>query len=192
MSTATASVPGDLLDAARELGRSSLVVGSVGNVSVRCDGGFRITPTTTPYEQLTEDDLVTVDADGVRVGGSREPSRETPLHAAVYAARADVSAIVHTHSPHAIAWSFLDTPLEPRLEEADYYDVGPVRVSRPAAAGTTALASAAVEALGDSAAVLLARHGALTVAPTLARALTLARLVEHLAQVALLVRGAAR
>lgn len=192
MSTTVAAEREQLLEAAIELGRSALVVGSLGNVSVRVGSGCCITPSMLPYERMTVDDLVTLDADGIVIDGDRAPSREAPLHREIYAARPDVGAIVHTHSPRAVAWSFLGDPLAPPIEELDYYGIGAVGVSLPARAGTAHVGAAAVEGLGDGAAVLLARHGVVTVADEPGRALTIARVIEHHAEIAWLLRTEAR
>lgn len=178
----------EILEGARSLRRRSLVVGTTGNVSARVPAGMLITPTRTPYEQMCEGDLVVVTPDGTTIGPG-VPSREWPLHAAVYTARADVGAIVHTHSVHATAWSFLDEPLAPQLEEHAYYDLGEVRTAARAPAGSPALADAAVSALGNAKAVLLAGHGVLAVGPTVEDVVIAAEVVERHAQIVWLLRG---
>jgi L-fuculose-phosphate aldolase len=175
--------------AARDMAREGLVTGSVGNVSARTAGGFLITPTRVEYERMTADGLAFVGLDGAAASGSGEPSRESPLHAAIYRARADVGAIVHTHSVHATAWSFLPEPLGPPIEEIEYYGIGPIRTSEPAPAGSLALAGNAVLALGGGLAALLGRHGVVSVGATPQEALTVARVVELQAHVAWLLRG---
>jgi L-fuculose-phosphate aldolase len=180
---------GALVAGGRRLAARGLVCGSIGNLSVRDGDRVLVTPTHVPYEAMTEDDLVTVDLGGRRLAGRHDPSRELALHLAIYRARPDAGAVVHAHGPHAVAWSFLGEPLAPDIEESEYYGVGPVRVSAAAPAGSTELGAAAVAALQDSAAVLLARHGAVSVAADLERALVLADVVEHHAQVACLLRA---
>jgi L-fuculose-phosphate aldolase len=176
------------LTAARALADEGMAIGSVGNISARADGAIRITPTALTYDRMSRADLVTVAPDGRTLRGRRAPSRELPLHLAVYEARPDVGAVVHCHSPWATAWSFIDEPLGPSTEEMTYYGIGPVRTSRPASAGSPALAAAAVEALGASLGALLGRHGTLAVGETVQQAMTVARALEHQAHVAWLVR----
>jgi L-fuculose-phosphate aldolase len=180
---------GALVAGGRRLAARGLVCGSVGNLSVRDGDRVLVTPTRVPYDAMTEEDLVTVDLDGRRLAGRHDPSRELALHLAIYRARPDAGAVVHAHGPHAVAWSFLGEPLAPDIEESEYYGVGPVRVSAAAPAGSAELGAAAVAALQDSAAVLLARHGAVSVAADLERALVLADVVEHHAHVACLLRA---
>jgi L-fuculose-phosphate aldolase len=180
-----------VLAAAGALFERRLVVGSVGNVSARMPGGFLITPTRMPYHEMRGHDLVPLNLHGKPLAPSdTAPSQEWPLHAAIYRARADVSAVVHTHSVYATAWSFLPDPLESRLEESAYYDVGPIATSAPAPAGSGRLAAVTVAALGASRAALLGRHGVVAVGATPDDALTVAEVVEREAQVAWLLRAA--
>jgi len=181
----------EVVETARAMSAKGLVVGSVGNVSARVGEDVAITPTSMPYETMGDDDIVIVRADGA-VDGEHAASRELPMHLAIYAARPDAEAVVHTHSVHATAWSFLGEPLEPALEEAAYYDVGPVATSAPARAGSPELAERAVAALGASRAALLGRHGVVAIGATPGEALTIAEVVERQAQVAWLLRSGAR
>lgn len=179
------------IEVARALEPEGLVVGTVGNVSVRTGPTAHVTPTRTAYADLRVRDLVTVDvATGVTLGNG-VPSRELPLHLAVYRARPEVDCVLHTHSVAATAWSFLDEPLEPELEDLAYHGIDPVRTSPPAPAGSDELARVAAATLGSGTAVLLGHHGVLTVGDTPQDALLVARVVERQARVAWLVRGAA-
>lgn len=179
-----------ILAAGRSLVAEGLVIGTVGNVSARRGDELRITPTRRPYETMRRRDLVRVDATtGTARSAGARPSRELPLHLAVYRARPDVAAVIHTHSPHATAWSFLDEPLEPELEDLAYYGIGEIRTAAWAAPGSDELAHNVSQALGGSNAVLLGHHGVLTTGASVDEALVAARVVEHQAKVAWLVRG---
>jgi L-fuculose-phosphate aldolase len=180
----------EIVGTARALRDRGLVVGSVGNVSARKGSHVRVTPSRIPYDELRGADLVTVDAGGSVIEGTRAPSLELRLHLAIYAARPDAGAVIHTHSPRATAWSFLGETLPHVLEEQDYYAVGPVRVSRPYPAGSQRLAEAVVRALGDSAAALIGSHGVVAVGSDCRAALAIAEVVEQAAHVGWLVRGA--
>lgn len=174
---------------ARALVDRGLVVGSVGNVSVRSAEGMRITPTRVPYDRLRARDVVDVALDGTVLGrAAHAPSREWPFHAAVYRGRPDVGAVVHTHSPYATALSCAGRDLRAVTEEFEYYGVPTVRLTRPAPAGTAALADAVAEALGkDGRGCLIRRHGVVVVAADVEAALTLAQVVEHQAMLTHLV-----
>ena len=160
----------DLLETARRLPQLGLVAGTEGNASVRDDAVVHITPSALPYEAMSAGDLVTLSLDGDAVGGGAgAPSSEWRVHLAIYDARSDVRAIVHTHSPAATAWSRHGRPL------------GEILTAAFSETGTAALADNAVEALGDRDAVLLADHGVVAVGTTLAEALATARRLEHVA-----------
>lgn len=153
-------------------------------MSRRCAGGFLVTPTRHPYDGLRPRHLVRLP------GPARTASLEWRMHAAVYAARPDAGAIVHAHTPYATAWSVLGARLEAYVEEAGYYGIGEVRTAPHAPAGSAALASGAVAALGPARAVLLERHGVVALGATAGEALTVALAVEHWARVCWLVRAA--
>lgn len=181
-----------ILAAGRSLVAEGLVIGTVGNVSARHGDELRITPTRTAYETMRRRDLVRVDAGSGRpLSPDARPSRELPLHLAVYRARPDVGAVIHTHSPYATAWSFLDRPLEPELEDLEYFGIGSIRTAAPAPPGSDELAREVSTALGTSNAVLLGEHGVLTTGETVDDALVAARVVEHQARIAWLVRASA-
>lgn len=181
----------EAVEVARILEPEGLVVGTVGNISVRTAATLCITPSRTEYTSMRPRDLVEVDVETGAPLGSGVPSRELPLHLALLRSRPDVGAVLHTHSVAATAWSFLDEPLRPEIEDLAYHGIGPVRTAAPAATGSAALARNVAETLGPDAAVLLGRHGVLTVGATPQEALRAARIVERQARVAWLVRGAA-
>jgi ribulose-5-phosphate 4-epimerase/fuculose-1-phosphate aldolase len=175
-----------LLDGGRRLADTALVRARSGNISVRFGDGLLITTAGARLGSLLPGDVITVERLGERPPNA---SSETATHAAVYAARPDVAAVVHTHSPYATAWSMLGRPLQLTLEESDYYRMGDaVPVAAHAPGGSDELATGAARALGGAAAVLLERHGALTVGADLETALDVAESLEHQAQVAWLLR----
>src|SRR5918995_6054627 len=135
--------------------RLGLVSGTSGNASARDGDEVLITPAGLAYEQMTEDDLVAIGMDGEAAEGQREPSSERRVHLAIYAARSDVRAIVHNHSVHATAWSFLGEPLDTGTEELEHAAGGAVLTAAYSPTGSDEIAALCVEALGDRRAVLL-------------------------------------
>jgi L-fuculose-phosphate aldolase len=182
----------EVVAAAREMLRLGLVAGSSGNVSLREGDRIHITPSALPYADMGEDDVVTLSLSGELVAGTREPSSERRVHLAVYAARPDAGALVHSHSVHATAWSFLGDPLDTGTEELEHAAGGAVLTAPFAPTGSDAIAAAAVEALAGRRAVLLGRHGVLALAESPARALDVCAVVERQAQLAWLLRGVTR
>jgi L-fuculose-phosphate aldolase len=177
-----------VVDAAREMLRLGLVSGTSGNVSTRDGESILITPAATPYEQMTEEDLVELTPNGEPAEGGARPSSEWRVHVAIYAARADRVAIVHTHSIHATAWSFNGEPLDTGTEELEAAAGGPVLTAPYAPTGSEKIAAAAADALGDRNAVLLGRHGVVGVGATPGEALATCVVVERQAQLAWLLR----
>lgn len=140
-----------------------------------CTGGvIHLTPSRVPYETMRARDIVTVDEHGASRRGRRSPSREMPMHLAIHAARRDVRAIVHTHTPHAVAWSMLAPELSPETEDSHYFSTGTIRVAPARPAGSRVLAVAAVRQLGSGRAVLLERHGAVSVGEDVPAAMAVA------------------
>ena len=169
-----------VLQTAREMHRRGLVTGTVGNVSARHGDRMLITPTRRGYRRLRSSEIVELSLDGIRSADcGAEPSIEWRLHAAVYEARPDVGAIVHTHSPYAIARSFDPDPIIVETEERIYLGLDEIHVAQPRPAGSGALAREAVLKLGSRPAVLLARHGTLGTGDTPDAALEMCAAVEH-------------
>src|SRR5882757_7996416 len=91
----------------RSLFERGLTPGSSGNISLRLDdGGWLVTPTNASLCFLGPARLSRLDGEGRLLSGDK-PTKEIPLHAAVYDSRRGVAAIVHLHSTHAVALSML-------------------------------------------------------------------------------------
>jgi ribulose-5-phosphate 4-epimerase/fuculose-1-phosphate aldolase len=182
------SLRAELVGTAREMLRLGLVAGTSGNLSARDGDLIEITPSGLAYEEMTEDDLVTLAPDGRVIAGEREPSSEHRVHLAVYAARADARAIVHTHSVHATAWSFLGEMLDTGTEELEHTAGGGVRTAPFAPTGSDEIAARCVAALEGRRAALLERHGVVALGAMPAEALVTCQAVERQAQIAWLLR----
>ena len=171
----------EIVSIAQRMSSSGLSPGKSGNVSARIDGGMLITPTGMPYAEMRPADIVEVRMDGRVAPGQRVASSEWRVHLAIYKAREDVRAIVHTHSLNATALSCLHSGIP-----AFHYMVAEAGGDKIACApyatyGTEELARHAVKALGPRRACLLANHGAVTAGETLRKAYDLAAAVETLA-----------
>jgi L-fuculose-phosphate aldolase len=158
-----------------------LAVGSAGNMSVRAGDEVLITPSGVPYRDLEAADICVIGLDGTQQGGTAEPSSETPMHLAVYAATG-ARAVVHTHSPEVIALSAVCDEL-PAIHYAIVGLGGPVRVAEYTRFGSEGLAASAVAALDGRRAAILQNHGAISYGSTLAEAYDRALLLEWLAHV---------
>lgn len=177
-----------VLAAAREMGERGLVTGMAGNVSMRLPvtrgrALIAVTPSQRPYATLRPEDIVVVDSVGTVVDGGLAPSSELPLHLAVYHARPDVGAVMHTHSTYASVLAVVGRALPPVLDELVVFVGGAVEVAEYGMSGTREMAERAVRALGDRKAAFLRNHGLVGVGSTPADALGVCAMVERAAQV---------
>jgi L-fuculose-phosphate aldolase len=170
--------------AVRRLDALGLNRGSTGNASQRWADGLLITPTGAGAE-LASEDLCLLHDDG-RVEGPWQPSSEWQFHRAVYRARPDVTAVLHTHAVHATALGCLGRRLP-----AFHYMVAvaggdDVPLAPYATFGTEALSAGVAAALAQRDACLLAQHGLVSCGRTMAQALKVMVEVESLCQTYLL------
>ncbi len=173
-----------LVEATRAAAAAGLVCSSEGNFSVRLEGGrFLITPSGVDYLSMGPGDLVLVGGSGEPLEAGKVPSVETPTHLAVYGAREDVRAVIHTHPPYSTALAVLRIPLPEVVEEVIPVVGGRVEVAEYAPFGTERLARNVVRALGERNAVLMANHGLLTCGRDLREALRNALIVEKAARI---------
>ena len=170
-----------LIATCRELTRRGLTHGTSGNVSVRFDARrFYVSPSGMGYEALQADDIPLMDLNG-RWFGQRRPSSEWRFHRDIFSSRSDVGAIVHTHSPRATALACTGRGIP-----AFHYMVAvaggrDIRCAPYYGFGTQELSEAALAALKDRKACLLANHGVIATGADLSAALSLAGEVENLA-----------
>jgi L-fuculose-phosphate aldolase len=179
-----------VIDAACAMDDAGFAPNKSGNVSARTSRGFVITPSALPYRSLQPADLAELAPDGTVIDAPRRPSSEWRMHAAIYAARPDAQAIVHTHSPRATALSCARRGL-PAFHYMIALAGGDVRCAPYATFGSNDLARHAVDGLRERRATLLANHGVIALGGTLAAALAVAREVENMAgqYLALLAAG---
>lgn len=168
----------------------NLTVGAWGNISCRVPGKdlVAITPSGMDYNALAPEDVVLIDLSGNIISGTRKPSIELPLHLAIYNAREDVQAIVHTHSPYATAMAVAQKEIPGAIEDMVQIVGGNVRVNKYALPGTEQLGINTVKALEGRNAVLLANHGMIGVGKDLDEAFRVCQVVEKSAQVVLFAR----
>lgn len=142
----------------QRMAAGGLVGGTEGNASARAGDLIAISPSGLAYETLRPEDVCLVTPAGELVEGP-QPSVELPMHLAVFDARPDVGAVVHTHSPCATA----NPP-------------APVAVG---VSGTPELGAAVLDAAGDGLAVVIQDHGPVCFGADLADALARAFELER-------------
>ena len=183
----------DICRFGRSLFERGLTPGSSGNISVRlADGGWLVTPTNASLGFLDPARLSRLDASGQLVSGDA-PTKEVPLHTALYETRSAAHAIVHLHSTHSVALSMLPE-IDPRAAlppMTAYYlmkcgATALVPYYRP---GDPAVADAIKGLAGKYSSVLLANHGPVVAGETLEAAVFAMEELEETAKLYLLLRG---
>jgi 3-dehydro-4-phosphotetronate decarboxylase len=177
----------------RSLFERGLTPGSSGNISVQLDrGGWLVTPTNASLGSLDPAQLSRLAADGRLISGS-PPTKEVPLHNALYQTRNTARAVVHLHSTHSVALSMLPE-IDPRAAlppMTAYYlmkcgATALVPYYRP---GDPAVADAIKGLAGKYSSVLLANHGPVVAGDTLEAAVFAIEELEETAKLYLLLRG---
>lgn len=180
-----------------EFGRSlfdrGLTAGSSGNLSVRVEDGWLLTPTNASLGRLDPAAISKLDWDGRLLGGE-PPSKEAFLHRAMYQQRAGAGAIVHLHSTHSAAVSCMcglnHDDCIPPLTPYFVMKIGRLPLVPYHRPGDPALAGAIGALAARHSAVLLANHGPVVSGATLEAAVNAAEELEETAKLFLLLRDA--
>ena len=177
----TALIATALIATARALQPAGLNRGTAGNVSVRHGDGFYITPTGMPYAGLQPDDMPLMSLDGSHTG-RRKPSSEWRFHRDLYAARPEVGAVLHAHSPFAVSLACLRRDIPPFHYMIARFGGDTIRCADYAIFGSAELSAAALAAMQGRKGCLLANHGQLVAGRDLDEALALAIELEELCE----------
>jgi len=177
---------------ARSLFERGLTFGASGNISVRLDDGWLLTPTNSSMGNLDPAKISKLDGEGQLLSGD-PPSKEAFLHSAVYDERPSDAAIVHLHSTHSVAVSCLpDVDPENVLPPITAYyvmKIGRLPLVPWYPPGDRTLADAVRGLAGRHSAVLLANHGPVVAARSLEAAVYATEELEETAKLHLLLRG---
>ena len=189
MSEIYPSLRAQLITTAQRMSAAGLNQGTAGNLSVRTtergETGFLITPTGMDYAALTEADIVFMRLDGTHQGlpgNLRAPSSEWRFHRDLYVARPQAGAVLHAHSPFAVSLACLRREIPPFHYMIARFGGDTLRCAAYATFGTQALSDAAITALQDRCACLLANHGMLVYGQDLAQTLALGVELEALCE----------
>jgi 3-dehydro-4-phosphotetronate decarboxylase len=183
-------------EAIAALGKSffdrGLTHGSTGNISVRVDDGWLLTPTRSSLGHLDPATLSKLDWDGTLLSGD-PPSKEAKLHLVMYRHRANDGAVVHLHSTHSVAVSVIEgiDPEDAMPAMTAYYvmRVGKLPLIPFFAPGDAALADAVQGIASRHHAMLLANHGPIVSGTSLSAAADAIEELEATAKLFLLLRG---
>jgi len=181
-----------IVELARSLFNRGYTSGGSGNISVRLTDGFLMTPTGSCMGRLDPDRISHLDNVGKLLNGDN-PSKEWLLHKEVYDARPGCGAVVHLHSPQAVAVSCLNNlnPAQVLPPLTPYYvmRVGQLALLPYYPPGDRALAQAVGRAAQHHGSILLAHHGSVVAGKDLEDAVYTSEELEETARLYLLLKG---
>ena len=174
-----------IVKASKELHGHGLVLGTSGNISAKIPGTdtFLMKPSGVYMGLLKPEELVLVTLEGNKIRGESNVSMETPMHAAIYRARKDVQAVVHTHAPTATAFGIARTEILPLQIELFILLPRGVPIIPFKLPGSKGLAEAVRKKIAEYDAVILENHGIVTVGSTVEAACNLNEMVEEAAKI---------
>ncbi len=170
-----------LVDVSQQLIESGLNKGTSGNVSVRCDNGFLVTPSGLNVADMTADSMVYMQIDGQHTA-DKKPSSEWQFHRDILRSRPEVNAVIHTHSMFATTVACLHKDIPPFHYMIAVAGGDSIRCAPYALFGTQALSGHALTAIKDRKACLLANHGMIAIGADLDEAFAIAVEVENLCE----------
>lgn len=156
-------------------------LGTWGNVSVRVGDHIILTPSKVEYQTMKPEDLVVIDKHGAIVEGNRPATSEKEVHRQVLLAVPDAGAVIHAHTPCAMAVAASQTEQVPCIvEEMSQLLGGPIAVTQPyvPAEQHAELGRTAAAFLRGTNAVILKKHGPVACGRTLEEALLAVQVVE--------------
>jgi L-ribulose-5-phosphate 4-epimerase len=173
-----------VLETANLLSRYGLVWMAGGTVCARDPqtGYVVVTPSGLDYSRLTPEDMIVTDIDMNLIEGKYRPSVALNLWTGFFRFRPELTGLVHTHSPHATAYSVVYESIPVITEtQADWFGQ-PIPVTRYLSVEDPEFPTLPIEVMGDGFAVLLGNHGPITVGKTLEHALERAVTLEEAAR----------
>jgi L-fuculose-phosphate aldolase len=179
----------DIVEVGRRLYARGYVASNDGNISVRLDSGRILTsPKGVSKGFMAPEMMVVVSPDGRKLEGDRNPSSELLMHLEVYRRRPDVQAVVHAHPPLATGFAVAGVPLDKAVLAEVVTTLGSVPIAEYGTPSTQELPDAIARYIKVHDGVLLANHGALTVAHELFAAYYKMETIEHFARISLVAR----
>jgi len=183
-----------LADAGRVLAHEGQGDYVAGHVSLRLPDRpdrFLMKPAGIGLEEMTDENIITVDIEGNKVAGAAGRHNEVFIHSEVLCARPDVNAVIHTHAAYAVAFSSLGKPLLAVSNDGAFFADGlPVFSETTELIITAARGKAVARALGGHGALLLRNHGIVTAAASMEEAVWLALKLNQACHVQLMAEWA--
>jgi L-fuculose-phosphate aldolase len=175
----------DIVEVCRRIYAHGWFAATDGNVSVLLEDG-RVLATPTGIHKglrMTEADLIVLDRAGNRLAGRRGPSTEIRMHLAAYDERPEIRAVVHAHPTNCIAFSIAGVSLAQCLLPEIVFTFGSIPTTAYATPTTEEVPAEVRRWLRDFDALVLDRHGSLTVGRDVADAYDKLERMEHVAEI---------
>ena len=178
-----------MCDIGRRIWQKGFCAGNEGNHSYRIgENKVLCTPTGISKGFLRPDDICTVDLEGKQLSGKRKRTSEILLHLAIYKARPDVKAVVHSHPPHATAFAIANVELPTCIHPEAEVFLGAVKTAKYVTPGDTRLGESILPYVKDSNTILLQNHGTVTFDVDLEGAYYKLEIVDAYARILLLAK----
>ena len=163
-----------------------------GHVSIRLESDlFIMKPHSVGFDEITEDNILTIGLDGAVLAGTARRHSEVFIHSEIYRARPDVGAVIHAHPTHIVALSATGRPLRPHSQGgAVFAGRLPEYSEKMDLIRTPAMGAGVAAALGPHGAVLMRSHGVTMAGATIQEAVVLSVMLEEAARVQLLAEAA--
>ena len=183
----------DIVEVGRRMYARGYVASNDGNISIRLDDDTILTtPKSVSKGFMTPDMMVVVDLSGKKIRGTRDASSELLMHLEVYKNRPDARAVVHAHPPTATGFAVAGIPLDRAVLAEVVTTLGSIPIAEYATPSTPELPEAVRKYIKAHDGLLLANHGALTVAGDVYAAYYKMETIEHFARISLVARQLGR
>jgi len=179
-----------MCDIGRRIWLKGFCAGNEGNHSFRMsEDRFLCTPTGVSKGNLKPDDICVVDGNGKQISGKMKRSSEFMMHAAIFRARPDVNAVIHSHPPHATAFAVAGVEIPTCIHPEAEVFLGPVRTAQYVTPGDQRLGESILPYVKESNTIILQNHGVVCFHPDLEQAYYQLEIIDAYARILLLAKG---
>ena len=183
----------DIVEVGKRMYARGYVASNDGNISIRLDAETVLTtPKSVSKGFMTPEMMVVTDLSGKKIRGDRDASSELLMHLEVYKHRPDARAVVHAHPPVATGFAVAGIPLDRAVLAEVVTTLGSIPIAEYGTPSTPELPEAVRKYIKAHDGLLLANHGALTVAGDVFAAYYKMETIEHFAKISLVARQLGR
>ncbi len=174
----------EMIEIGKRVHQHGWISATDGNFSVKIgDDRILTTPTGVHKGYLEMEDFIIVDMEGKKISGTRNPSTEIDMHLTCYKQRPDISAVIHAHPTFCIAFSVAGIQLAQCLLPEVVFTLGSIPTADYAPPSTDQVSQSIEEPIKEYDAVILERHGSVTVGKDIFGAYNSLERMEHVAEI---------